>query len=100
NQRRNTSHRKCCSAQAAFTPFHPNMPLTLIFRSACGVCSQPGQQGFLFYFNVLGRRPDASESVRGHPTAVFSEVLFKQHPAENCIPECSKCLFVVACRSM
>ena len=27
----------------------------------------------------------------------FNEVLFRQHPAENCSAELSKCLFVVAC---
>jgi len=31
------------------------------------------------------------------PTAL-NEVLFRQHPAENCTAECSKCLAVVACR--
>src|SRR5215468_8624805 len=36
----------------------------------------------------------------GGPAAVFNEVMFKQHSSENCIAECSKCLFVVACRNM
>jgi hypothetical protein len=37
---------------------------------------------------------------RGLPTATSIEVLFRQHPAENCISDCSNCLFVVACRNM
>jgi hypothetical protein len=55
---------------------------------------------FLFYFNMLDGIAKAAGSVGERPMAAFSEVLFKQHPAENCIAGCSKCLFVVACRNM
>jgi hypothetical protein len=54
----------------------------------------------LCYFNMLDGKSKAAGSVGERLMAAFSEVLFRQHPAENCIAECSKCLFVVACRNM
>ena len=54
----------------------------------------------LIYFNMLDGKARAAGSVSERLMATFSEVLFRQHLAENCIPECSKCLFVVACRNM
>jgi hypothetical protein len=59
-----------------------------------------GQPRFYFNFKVLDGQWKAPESVGERSAAAFSEVLFRQHLAENCIAECSKCLFVVACRSM
>jgi len=35
-------------------------------------------------------------SRREHATAGDDRVFFKQHPSENCISRCSKCLFFVA----
>src|SRR5215813_747186 len=81
-------------------PFDPNAPFALTFRSSWGGFPKSGQQLFLFYFNMLDGKSKADESVSARLMAPFSEVLFKQHPAENCIAECSKCLFVVACRNM
>jgi hypothetical protein len=49
---------------------------------------------------MLDGKMKAAGSVSERPMAAFGEVLFKQHPAENCIAECSKCLFLVACRNM
>jgi len=74
--------------------------LALIVRSGCGVCPQLGRQILCCDFNVLYLVIAAYEGVSACLEAVFSEVSFKQHPAENCIAECSKCLFVVACRNM
>src|SRR5262249_14582988 len=59
-----------------------------------------GRQILCCDFNVLYLITAASEGVSACPEAVSSEVSFKQHPSENCIAECSKCLFVVACRNM
>jgi hypothetical protein len=49
---------------------------------------------------MLDGKSKADGSISERLMAAFGEVLFKQHPAENCIAECSKCLFVVACRNM
>jgi hypothetical protein len=81
-------------------PFDPNAPFALTFRSRWGGCPQSGQQLFLFYFNMLDGKWKAAGSVSERLMAAFSEVLFRQHLVENCIPECSKCFFVVACRNM
>src|SRR6516165_6763511 len=80
--------------------FDPNAPFALTFRSRWGACLKSVLPSFLFYFNMLDGKPRAAGSAGERPMAAFSEVLFKQHPAENCIAECSKCLFVVACRNM
>src|SRR5262249_19651646 len=95
-----TSRLECCTARSAFRPFRPNTPFALTLRPRCSACRQPDQPGFCCDFKLLGGQWQAPESVGERSAATFSEVLFRQHPAENCIAECSKCLFVVACRSM
>src|SRR5262245_11825638 len=80
--------------------FDPKSPFALSFQSRWVVFPKSGHQLFLCYFNVLDGKGKAAGSVAEPLMAAFSEVLFRQHPAENCIAECSKCLFVVACRSM
>src|SRR6516165_7122753 len=95
-----TSHLECCTAPSAFRLFYPNSPFALTLRPRCSGCPPPRQPEFYCNVNLLYRKPKASESVGGRPASAFSEVLFWQHPAENCIAECSKCLFVVACRRM
>jgi hypothetical protein len=91
---------ECCTARSTFRSFHPNTPFALTLRLRCSGCLQPGQQIFFFNFKVLDGQWTTPESVSERSAAAFSEVLFRQHPAENCIAECSKCLFVVACRRM
>src|SRR5262245_25031817 len=54
----------------------------------------------LIYFNILDGTASAAGRVGARAVAAVSEVSLKQHPAENCVAECSKCLFVVACRNM
>src|SRR5262249_18140974 len=81
-------------------PFDPNAPFALTFRSRWGGFPKSGQQLLLFYFIMLDGKSKADGSVGERLMGAFREVLFKQHPAENCIAECSKCLFVVACRNM
>src|SRR5262249_4869294 len=95
-----TSHLECCTARSAFRPFHPNTPFALTLRPKCSGCLLPGRPEFYCYFKVLDGQWQASESLGERSAATFSEVLFRQHPAENCMAECSKCLFIVACRSM
>src|SRR5262249_47956086 len=80
--------------------FDPNAPFALTLRSRWGACLKSVWPLFLFNFNMLDGKSKAGESVSERLMAAFSEVLFKQHPAENCTAECSKCLFVVACRNM
>ena len=59
-----------------------------------------GSATILALFQWIRSRAHRFRKRRECPKAAFSEVLFKQHTAENCIAECSTCLFVVACRSM
>src|SRR5262249_5018158 len=95
-----TSRLECCTARPAFRSFHPNSPFAPTLRPRSSGCPPPGQPGFFRDFKGLDGQWKAPESLGGCSAAAFSEVLFRQHPAENCIAECSKCLFVVACRSM
>src|SRR5262245_58583775 len=95
-----TSRLECCTARSTFRLFHLNTPFALTLRPRCSGCRQPAQSWFLCDFRVLDGQWQAPESLGGRSAATYSEVLFRQHLAENCIAECSKCLFVVACRSM
>src|SRR6516164_5375631 len=95
-----TSRLECCTGRSALRSFHPNTPVALTLRPKCSGCRQPVQPRFYCDFKALDGQWQAPESLGGRSAATFSEVLFRQHPAENCIAECSKCLFVVACRSM
>jgi hypothetical protein len=56
------------------------------------------------YFNALIAERESGRggrtTCRGRQAAPLAQVLFEQHPAENCILDCSKCLFVVACGSI
>ena len=54
-------------------------------KGLCAARWEPGE-GF-------GQRPFGQR-----PAAALNDVLFRQHVAESCTAECSKCLFVVACR--
>jgi hypothetical protein len=95
-----TSRLECCTARSTFRSSHPNTPFALTLPPRLSGCLPPDQSGFRIDFNALDGEWTASESVGERSAAAFSEVLFRQHLAENCIPECSKCLFIVACRSM
>jgi hypothetical protein len=95
-----TSRLECCTARSTFHSFHPNTPFTLTLPPRSSGFLPLDQSGFCIDFNALDGEWTASEGVGERSAAAFSEVLFRQHPAENCIPECSKCLFIVACRSM
>ena len=62
-------------------------------------------QSFRFRCPIKGLREHSTRSSRPRSNVADAvlggprQVLFRQHPAENCISECSKCLFVVACRN-
>jgi hypothetical protein len=68
------------------------------FLSASGAASA---KIFSLGFSVLpvpgspGRRGICD--VACAPRGPCRQVMFEQHPAENCISDCSKCVFVVAC---
>jgi ferredoxin len=81
-------------------PVFIRIPVDADRSIGCGVCPQLGQRRLCCDFNVLDLMTAAPEGVSACPEAASNEVSFKQHPAENCIAECSKCLFVVACRNM
>src|SRR5262249_22429968 len=76
------------------------MPLAPTFRSGCRASLRAVIINYHYnLITYMDERETLKVSVGG-PAAVFNEVMFKQHSSENCIAECSKCLFVVACRSM
>jgi hypothetical protein len=82
-----------------------NLLLTPIGRRASRLVvaffEKTSSHSFSFGISILGAGSMTRSALAGCVMSArqrgLAHVMFEQHPAENCILDCSKCLFVVAC---